>query len=187
MKRFFPTSLALLLVMSSLGHVFAAVFCPRMFGHDCCLMKASAPRHSAQSHQHMHDMALENDASDSMLMNGRDMEAMVNDDVDVSPSSRAIDDGTLLSASGELTPANKLDVPIEACTHCMSHSGVQNAPLSSVSVSEQSKKNLASVLCPVSKFHVRSVMVLSQIGLPREHAPPGSSAPRHILTNVFLI
>lgn len=187
MKRFFPTSLALLLVMGSLGHVFAAVFCPRMFGHDCCLTKASHQRHSSQSHQHMHHMALESDASDSMLMNGHDMEAMVNDDVDVSPSSRAIDDGSLLSTSGELAPANKFDVPIETCTHCMSHSGIQNAPLSSVSVSDQSNKDLGSVFCPVAKFHVRSRLTLSQIGLPREHSPPGSSAPRHILISVFLI
>lgn len=185
MKRFFPTSLALLLVMGSLGQVFAAAFCPRMLGRDCCPTKTANDQHSVPSHQHMQGMAMDTLANESLPMNSTDMEGMVMDDAKVSPSL-VINEVTPLSTSEEVIPANKLELPIDACTHCMSHSGMQNAPVSSVSVTDQSK-DLGSVPLPVSKFPVRSAMTLSQSGLPREHAPPGITVPRHILISVFLI
>jgi hypothetical protein len=187
MKPFFPTSLALLLVMGSLGHVLAAAFCPRMLGHDCCLTKKSSQEPSSQSHQHMHGMAMDGTTDESMQMDSVDMQDMIRDDASVQPSPAGIDKVTLLSSSEELVPANRLELPIEACTHCMTHSGAQNAPISSVSVPDQSNKDIGSVPLPVSRFLIRPPMALAQIGLPREHAPPGSSAPRHILINVFLI
>ena len=179
MKRFFPTSLALLLVMGSLGHVFAAAFCPRMLGHDCCLGKKSGEP-PAQSHQHMVGMS-----DESMPMDGHDMHDMVMDDTNV-PLVSTTDEASQLSNSGELAATNKLELPIESCRHCMSHSGVPNAPISSVSVAD-SNKDFGSVPLPVSRFLIRPSMTLAQIGLPREHAPPGTSAPRNILFNVFLI
>jgi hypothetical protein len=184
MKRFFPTSLALLLVISSLGHVFAAAFCPRMLGHDCCLAKTSG-LHPAQSHQHMHSMAMNDMTEGSMPMDGDDMQDMVMNDADVPPLSTI--GAVQVSNSEELTPTNKLELPIEACTHCMSHSGVRNAPISSLSVADQSNKDFGSVPLPVLRFLVRPPMTLAQIGLPGEHAPPGTSTPRHIIINVFLI
>lgn len=185
MKRFFPTSLALLLVMGSLGQVFAAAFCPRMVGHDCCLATASRDSHSAQSHQHMHSMATDSMANESMPMDG-EMQDRVMVDADV-PHLSSIDEATKLSNSEELVPSNKLELPTEACTHCMSHSGVPNAPITSVGKADQSNKDFGSVPPPVSRFLVRPAMTLAQIGLPREHAPPGTRAPRYILINVFLI
>lgn len=188
MKRLFPTSLALLLVMGSLGHVFAAAFCPRMLGHECCLTETASSEHSSQSHQDMHDMAMDSMANESMLMNGSDMPGIIMmDDAGVPPPSLAINEVPRLSTSEELVPVNSLELPIGACTHCMSHSGVPNAPISTVSVSDQSNKDFGSVPLPVSRFPARPAMTLAQIGLPREHAPPGNSAPRHILLNVFLI
>lgn len=187
MKRFFPTGLALLLVMGSLGHVFAAAFCPRMLGHDCCLMKKSSQEPSSHSHQHLHSMAMDGMTDESMQMDGIDMRDMMMEDASVPPSSADIDDVTLLSSSEELVPANRVQLPIEACTHCMTHSGAQNAPVSSASVPDQSNKDIGSVPLPVSRFLIQPPMPLAQIGLPREHAPPGSSAPRHILINVFLL
>jgi hypothetical protein len=186
MKRFFPTSLALLLVMGSLGHVWAAAFCPRMLGHSCCFAKTSSDPHSAQSHQHMHSMAMVDMVGESMPMEGEDMQDMVTDDATVPPDS-SIDEAAQLSSSEEFASINKLDLPIVACTHCMSHSGVPNAPISSVSVADQSNKDFGSAPLPVSRCFVRPRMALSQIGLPGEHAPPGTSTPRHILINVFLI
>jgi hypothetical protein len=186
MKRFFPTSLALLLVMGSLGHVFAAAFCPRMLGHDCCLTGGSRDPQPAQSHQHMHGMVMDSMTHQSMAMDSGEAEDMMMDDAGVPPSSSIVE-ATQLAASEELLPTNKLELPFEACTHCMSHSGVANAPISSVSVADQSNKDFGSVPLPVSRFLVRPAMVFAQIGLPREHAPPGTSAPRHILMNVFLI
>ena len=185
MKRLFPGSLALLLVMGSLGHVFAAAFCPRMLGHNCCLTATSRDSRSAQSHQHMHGMAMDSMANESMPMAG-DMQDMVMDDANVPPRS-SIDEASQLFTSEELVPTNKLELPVEVCTHCMSHSGVPNAPISSVSVADQSNKDVGSVPLAVSRFFVRPSMTLAQIGLPREHAPPGSSAPLHIVLNIFLI
>ncbi len=185
MKRFLPTSLALLVVMASFGHMLAAAFCPRMPGHDCCLARVSSEAHPTQSHQHMHGMVMDS-MNESMPMDGAEMQGMMMDDAAVPPSSSGIDEATQLASSVEVT-TNKLELPMEACIHCMSHSGVPNAPISSVSVADQSNKDPRSVPLPVSRFPVRSSMTLAQIGLPREHAPPGANAPRYILINVFLI
>ena len=187
MKRLFPTSLALLLVMGSLGHVFAAAFCPRMLGRECCLTKTATGQHRAVSHQQMQGMTMDNMADESMSMNGGDMQGMTMDDADVPSSTLAGDEIPVASTSGELAQANKVELPVDACTHCMNHSGIQNAPVSSVSVPDQSNKGLGSVLLPVSRFLAQPAMTLAQIGLPREHEPPGSSAPRYILISVFLI
>ncbi len=186
MKRFFPASLALLLVMGSLGHMFAAAFCPRMLGHDCCLTKASSLPHASQSHQHMHGMVMSSMTEESMPMDGDDMQDMVMDDADVPPPSNVCKAVQLFN-SEEFAPTNRLELPNESCPHCMSHSGIPNAPISSVGVADQSNKDFGSVPLPVSRFLVRPSMTLVQIGLPREHAPPGTSAPRHLLINVFLI
>src|SRR6266404_3480093 len=178
MKPFFPTSLALLLVMGSLGHVFAAAFCPHMRGHDCCFTKKSSQEPS-QSHQHMQGMAMDGMIDESMRMDSVDMQNMMMEDKSVPPAPAGIDEATLLSSSEELVPANRLELPIEVCTHCMTHSGAQNAPISSVSVPDQSNKEIDSVPLPVSRFFARPSITLAQIGLPREHAPPGNGAPRH--------
>ena len=156
-----------------------------MLGRDCCLTRESIDPHSSQVHQHMHGMAMEGMANESMPMDG-DMQDMMTDDADV-PTPSSIDDAVHVSNSKELTPTDKLELPIDACTHCMSHSGVPNAPISSVSVADQSNKDFGSVPLPVSRFLARPSMTLAQIGLPREHAPPGTNAPRYILISVFLI
>jgi len=92
-----------------------------------------------------------------------------------------------LAVADDNSLANKVEKPVETCTHCLSHSGIFNAPISSVSVPDQSNKDLGSVPLPVSRFLVPAATMLAQIGPPRDHAPPGSSAPRYILINVFLI
>ena len=135
----------------------------------------------------MHGLAMDPMADESTPMDADDMPGMTMDDADVSVSTLASDEIPLDSTSEELAPANKVELPVDACTHCMSHSGIQNAPVSSVSVPDQSNKGLGTVLLPVSRFVARPAMTLAQLGLPREHAPPGSSAPRYILINVFLI
>src|SRR5260370_16978141 len=74
MNRLFPTTLALLLVMSSLGHTFAASFCPHASGRECCFAKASSHTHALpSSHENtampMDDMQMED-------MHGMQMEVM---------------------------------------------------------------------------------------------------------------
>jgi hypothetical protein len=174
MKRFFPTSLALLLVMGSLGHVFAAALCPGSFGRECCFAKTSNHTHDSSScHQ-------------DMAMHLMPMDGMPTDNM-------AMDDTATVDTSKRLAPpvvnkeavANRFEQPVEPCPHCLAHSGSVNAPVSFVSV--QSGREIGSVLLPVSRFHIRPAIAVAQIGLPREHPPPDSSAPRHILISVFLI
>jgi len=173
MKRLFPTSLALLLAMSSLGHVFAAAFCPRVLGGGCCFAKAPDLKHlSPTCHEDM-AMPMGEAAMDGMGTDDRSMH-----DMPATSSSSFTDDDALTS---------KFEQPFETCTHCLSHSGILNAPLSSVSAADQSNKDFGSGLCPVCRFLVPSATTVSRRGLPREHAPPGSSAPRYILISVFLI
>jgi hypothetical protein len=131
-------------------------------------------------------MVMDSMTNESMPMDSDDMQGMMVDDAEVLPRS-GIDEATQLTGSEELVPTNKLELPVEICTHCMSHSGVPNAPISSLSVADQSNKELGSVPLPVCKFLARPSITLAQIGLPGEHAPPGTDAPRHILINVFLI
>lgn len=187
MKRLFPTSLALLLVLGSLGHVFAAAFCPRMLGHDCCLTKTSGSQNPSQSHQHMHAMAMDRMANESMQVDDGDMQGMVMEDASVSAHSSASSEEAPPNTADESPATNTLELPIDACTHCMSHSGVQNAPVSSVGVRDQSSEEVGSVPLRVTRLFARPSMTLEPIGLPREHAPPGNNASRHILLNVFLI
>ena len=176
MKRFFPISLALLLVMGSLGHVFAAASCPRSLGRECCFANISNHTHgSSSSHQDM--------AAHCLPMEGMSMD------------DTAIDDTAAVEKSNPFTPsvvdeevlAGSFDRPVEACWHCMSHSGILNAPASAVTVQDESRKTVDSVLLPVSSFLVPPLTTVSMNGSQREHAPPGASAPRHILINVFLI
>ena len=195
MKRLFPTSLALLLVMASLGHVLAAAFCPRALGHECCFAKtAHHTRSSSSSHENMpvHDMNMEGMSMDSMNMGDMPMDATSMDRMgmnDMEIDAATVDLSLLFStpAFTEQTVANKLDQPVESCAHCLGHSGIANAPVSFVGLSHQSGKEIGPVLLPVPGSLIRPAVALAQILLPREHAPPGMSAPRHILISVFLI
>lgn len=184
MKRFLLTSLALLLVMGSLGHVFAAAFCPRMLGHDCCVSKEATTKLS-QSHQHMPGMVMDSMAGESMQMDESEMSGMFMEN-GVQPSF--IDQPIHpLSSSAEFASASRVEEPVDACTHCLSHSGMQNMPISSVGLSDQSGKEVGSLPLPGSRFFVRPSMTLAVTGLSREHSPPGIRAPRHVLLNVFQI
>jgi hypothetical protein len=186
MKRLFLSSLALLLVTSSVGQVFAAAFCPRASGHECCFAQTVSHTHISSSkhknitvhHMHMDGMSMDAMNMDGMTMNDTTIgEATVNISTPVSQPA-------LLSESGV---GNRFDLPFESCSHCVGHSGVTNPPVSFVSVSGQSGKDLGFVRLPVSRFLVCPPLALAHVGLPREHAPPGISAPRHILISVFLI
>jgi hypothetical protein len=168
----FLIALALLLGMSSMGHVFAAAFCPRMQGHECCLAKTTRATHNsscthenmAMDHLTMHDMSI--------------MDGMVTDNTSA-PSSPG--------NAYTVTLDDALEQPAEPCPHCLSHSGLPNAPVWLVNVRDESRRSADSVPLPASSFLAPSVVTVASNGLPREHAPPGTSAPRHILNNVFLI
>jgi hypothetical protein len=193
-KRFLSSGmLVLALLTSAWGNVLAAAFCPRGLGRECCF---------AKTHKHSSPSTHEKMAVHDMHMAGMSMESMNIDDMRMDAASmnhRAMDDkaidGATVDMSITFSPtafieeavANKSDQPVESCAHCLGHSGIVNAPVSFVSVSDQSGKKIVSVLMPVSRFLIRPAIALAQIGLPREHAPPDSSGPRHILISVFLI
>ena len=129
----------------------------------------------------MHEMAMDMPPTDDVALDGMAMDhmGMSGGDMDLMPatSSRLAEDYAL---------AGRVEQPVETCSHCLSHSGILNAPLSSVSAPDQSNRDLP-ILLPISRFRVRSAVTVAQSGLPDEHAPPGSSAARHILISVFLI
>ena len=190
MKRLLLASLALILVMSTSGQVFAAAFCPRASGHECCFARTVSHTHSSSSsHESMavHDMHMDGMNMDHMAMADTSMDQMAMNDM--TSGAATIDTATTLlpPAFSEPVVANKFDQPVEPCAHCVGHSGVADAPVSFVSVSGQSGKDVGPVLLPVSRFLVRPPLILAQVATPREHAPPGTSAPRHILISVFLI
>jgi len=193
MKRFLLTSLALMLVMSTSGHVFAAAFCPRASGHECCFAKTASHTHSPPNHENTaaHDIHLDDMSMDDMNMDDR---AMADASMDHMATNHLMIDAATVDVSipfsapaSSEAAASKFDQPVQPCAHCVGHSGIANAPVSFLSVPDQSGKELGSVLLPVSRFLVCPNVTLAQIGLPREHAPPGTSAPRHILISVFLI
>ena len=200
MKRLFPTSLALLLVMASLGHVLAAAFCPRDLGHECCFARSARHTHSSSSsHENVavHEMHTDGMSMDGMNMNcmnmgdmpmdATSMDRMEMNDMEIDAATVGLSISFSPSAFTEQAVANKLDQPVESCAHCLGHSGIANAPVSFVSGSNGSGKEIESVLLPVSTFLNRPAITPAQIGIPREHAPPGTRAPRHILISVFLI
>ena len=193
MKRLFPTVLALLLVMASFGHVLAAAFCPRVLGRECCFAKTTHHTHSASStpvsqaaaDMHMDGMPMDGMNMDDMTMGDESMDHNAMDDMVIDASTANMSIPAPLGFVEEAV-ANTFGQPVGACAHCLGHSGIVNAPISSVSVPDQSNKD-GSVPLPVSRFLTRPAKTLALIGLPGEHAPPGNSAPRHILISVFLI
>ena len=172
--------LAFLLTISSEGHMFAAAFCPRMQGRECCLAKTLA--HAENSSRPHEDEAMKGMPMDHMAMDGRHdmskMDDMVTDDMSPQPSTDNVYAGTLDDA---------LEQPLEPCPHCLSHSGFANTPVSSMSVPDESRKAVDSVLLPTFRLPAPPVISSASNRLPREHAPPGMSAPRNILNRVFLI
>ena len=106
------------------------------------------------------------------------MDELVMDDMEI-PSAA--------STAGEEALANKFEQPVEACEHCMGHSGPSNTPVSLVRVPDQSKKHFGPVPLPALRFLDRPAMTLAQNGPPGEHAPPGIQVPRHVLISLFLI
>jgi hypothetical protein len=184
-RQSFLIALALLLIMSSLGHVFAAAFCPRMQGRECCFVKTMTHRENSSCSTH-EDKTMDGMPMDHMAMHGTHdmltMDGMVMDEMvadDISPrSTNSVYAGLVEDA---------LEQPFEPCPHCLTHSGFANAPVSSMNVPDESRKAVDSVPLPTFRFPASPVITSASNRLPREHAPPGMSAPRNILNSVFLI
>ena len=195
MKRLLLSSLALLLVMSSVGQVFAAAFCPRASGHECCFAQTVSNTHSSSSnhekpaahHVHMDGMSMDDMSMDDTTTPDASMHHVAMSDMTMGAAIADISKPVYQPVPNRVSGANKFAQPSEACGHCVSHSGGANAPVSFVRVSGQSGKDVASVLSPVSRFLVRPPLTIAQVGLPGEHAPPGTSVPKNVLISIFLI
>ena len=193
-KRFLSSALLVFaLLASTWGNVLAAAFCPRSLGRECCFAKTYM-RSSSSTHEnmagydmHMDGMSMDGMKMDDMPMGDTSMDHMAMNHTMIDLPTVDIPVRFSPPALSEQAVANKVDQPVESCAHCLGHSGILNAPVSFVSVSDPSGKEIGSVLSPVSRFLIRPATAPAEIGLPREHAPPGTSAPRHILINVFKI
>jgi Cu/Ag efflux protein CusF len=189
-KRLLLSSLALLLVFGSVGQVFAAAFCPRASGHECCFAQTASHAHSSSSnHENMtvHHMHMDGMSMDGMAMADTSMDHGAMSHMTMGAAIADMSKPICPPVPNRPTVVNKLDQPLEACAHCVGHSGTANAPVSLVSVSGQSGKDFGFVLLPASRFLARPPVTIAQVELPGEHAPPATSVPKNILISVFLI
>lgn len=194
MKRLLPLGLPVLLILSSLGNVFAAAFCPGGVGRACCLAK------NAQVHQH--SFVAEAAAAPALAMTDGPMHEMAGHcsshsqmrhaAARGSAGLRTVEQGkTIAPSKRQALPqqprvgAEQFDQSGQSCTHCFNHSRPGEV-LSAVAFTYHPGKQLSFVpLSPVK--HLAAPLVFSHAHLPRDHAPPGTRLPRYLVMNVFLI
>jgi uncharacterized protein involved in copper resistance len=160
------------LLFSAWGNVIAAAFCPRFaLNHDCCLKHASKQaKHESSCH---HEMA-------GMEMDDMQMET----EADSAPDTGAQNSHAQLpseSSSDEVA----LDLPIEQCACCVSHSQTTSGTVSFVAIDPS--KQLVETNSPPANFAIGLTPAFAGLILPSEHSPPGPSTPRHVIINVFRI
>jgi hypothetical protein len=174
-RSFSITFLILTFVLSAWGNVIAAAFCPRYASNrNCCIKQiVSQPTQPEQSSCH-HEMT-------GMAMGEMQMEPETSDSqndlsTQTSPSSRASESSSVQDA---------VDLPIEQCLHCVSHSQPTSGTAAIIPV-DQSKQP-GDIDSPVADSRFALASGSPSCITPSEHSPPGSALPRHILINVFRI
>lgn len=175
-KRFFSIPILILaFVLSAWGNVIAAAFCPRYASNrDCCVKPvASQPRQVEKSSCH-HEMA-------GMEMDDMQMETEAFSDSTTDSNAQASPAALTAKSSSDQVA---LDLPIERCAHCWSHSQPTSGTASVVPV-DPSRQLVENSPPANSRFALRSVSPISIT--PSEHSPPGIALPRHVLINVFRI
>ncbi len=163
------------LLFSASGNVIAAAFCPRFaLNHDCCLKRGTQPskraKHESSCH---HEMA-------GMEMDDMQMET----EADSAPDTSAQNSHAQLpyeSSSDEVA----LDLPIEQCACCLSHSQTTSGTVSVVAI-DPSKRVVETNSLP-AHFAIGLTSAFADLIVPSEHGPPGPSSPRHVIINVFRI
>jgi hypothetical protein len=178
-------------MVSSLGHVFAAAFCPRGLGHECCVAETqNHTRHSFSPHgdMSMHGMSMDGMPMDKSALNCSSMDpAATNEGMTKDMTSADMSTPFLQPVVDEEAVAKAFEQSVELCAHCLIYSDPLNAPVPFVSIPDQSGKAVWSILLPVSRCLIRPAIALAQIGLARGNTPLGTRASRHILISVFLI
>ena len=160
------------LLFSAWGNVIAAAFCPRFaLKHDCCLKHASKQaKHESSCH---HEMA-------GMEMDDMQMET----EADSAPDTGAQNSHAQLpseSSNGEVA----LDLQIEQCACCLSHSQTTSGTVSVVAIDPS--KQLVETNSPPANFAIGLTSAFAGLIVRSDHSPPGPSTPRHVIINVFRI
>ena len=168
-------------LLGAWGNVIAAAFCPRYrLNRDCCFKqttrRSKQADHQSSCHHEMAGMEM-----DDMQMGNMQME-------NETPSASAA--ASLAKDLPVLTPESSseqgaLDLPVEACTHCLTHSQPASGPATVIAVDPS--KQLIETKAPPAGFEVALSSAFSISITPLEHGPPGESLPRHVLINVFRI
>jgi hypothetical protein len=174
-KRFLSMGVLVIALLSSAwGNVIAAAFCPRYaLNRNCTKHVTPQPKqaeHQSSCHEQMADMK----------MGDMQMDAAPDSESDANTEDSQIE-VTSESSSDEVA----LDLPIEPCPHCLSHSQSTSGTVSVVAV-DPSKRLVETNSPPADSDVVLTYAFFSRIEC-REHGPPGESPPRHILINVFRI
>jgi len=117
-----------------------------------------------------------------MTMDDAPMEAEAGADLKADADATA--EASRIELSSELSNSEvAFDLPVEACTHCLSHS--QSIPVPSAAVDPS--KRLVEAKASPANFRVALTSGFAVPIMPSEHGPPGNSFPRHILIGVFRI
>lgn len=163
------------LLFSAWGNVIAAAFCPRFaLNRDCCLEQAAQQAKQAKPESSCHH------EMGGMEMGDMQMEAGANSAPDTSPQNSHVQ-LTLESSSDDIA----VDLPIGACTHCVSHSQTTSGAVSVVAI-DPSKRLVQTNSLPAS-FSIDLTRAFADLIVPSEHSPPSPSSPRHVIINVFRI
>jgi len=163
------------LLFSAWGNVIAAAFCPRFaLNRNCCLKHGTQPskwaKHESSCH---HEMA-------GMEMDDMQMETETDSAPDTSAQHSQVELPSEAS-SDEVA----LDLPIEQCACCLSHSQTISGTVSVVAIDPS--KRLVEANFPPAIVAIGSTSALAGLIVRSEHGPPGPSTPRHVIINVFRI
>lgn len=157
MKRFLLIAGILLLFVSGWTHVLAASLCSHTQGAHACCLTKKAGHEEVSSH---HEMAMQG------------MEGMEIPSQEAAPAS----DESALS----------LGKPVEECAHCLGHSQSQTVPVASIT-SGQSGQGDRTLATPLTRLLTPLTSAFVSPITSRQHAPPGTTASRHVLINIFRI
>ena len=175
MKRYLSIVILIVtLLLSMWSNVIAAGFCPRLAHNRDCHPKQVTFQPKPVAHQSCHREMTDSD------MEGMQSEAPADSvpdtDVEASPMKFNVE-----ATSDKLA----FDLPLEPCSHCLSHSLPASGAASSTVAVDPSKR-LVETNSPLADFAAVPLLAFQTI-VPMEHGPPGQSSPRHILISVFRI
>lgn len=163
--------LLLTLLLSGWSSVIGAALCAHDAGqvsmtaaeHDCCRAQLEGPK------QHC-EMAMASAASSHEAMTMDEMEAMP---------------PVVVERATETVAA--INLPVAACQHCVSRSGLPTSLVVVTREPEQKKRDSLIINSPTPEPSASLAAFFTQNLFARQHAPPGASARRHLLLNVFTI